>query len=230
LNRRKPFFTLVELLVVIAVIAILAGLLLPALQAARRKAAKISCLNNQRQLALAWFCYESDWQMTPPVSKSGVRWIDLLASYLAPKSEKNGGNVFVCPADARPMEKKVVYAAGDANLLSYGINQCYPSGREADTPILWYGVPAGMIRNPSEFISFADAGSYYIGTTVAAPVFGAINGESCVEGGYCKYLSFRHEAQKQEFNAAFADGHAAGLRFDAMPERYWDYRNVGYDL
>ena len=104
--RRKPLnghFTLMELLVVLAVIAILAGLVMPALSSARARARRTACASNLRQIGLGLELYAAGNNGRLPWCE-GVPAVGLTATLRAALTDGNPelSPVFRCPADDRP--------------------------------------------------------------------------------------------------------------------------------
>ena len=94
-EKKTSGFTLVELLIVIAIMGVLIGLLLPAVNAAREAARKSNCANNIKQMSLACLSYETTYHLLPPAADFANRkyndlkevnlranWIILVLPYL----------------------------------------------------------------------------------------------------------------------------------------------------
>ena len=121
-------FTLIELLVVISIIALLVGILLPALGAARRTAQTIKCLSNIRQVEIAHYAYlvDNDGALINAGLPHGtvapnreIAWINTLEQYY------NDEMVIRSPVDDSPYwdEPSPYVSGGDTyRLTSYGIN------------------------------------------------------------------------------------------------------------
>lgn len=165
-------FTLVELLVVIAVIAILAGLLLPALARARIKAQSIVCLNNTKQLDLAWAMYSDDHNgrlaynlggTTGPrrvAASNDLNWVNNVMTWdLSPDNTNpatitraslapyayNSLNTYRCPSD-HVLSVAQGAAGWSARLRSYSMNAMVGDAGEASK--------SGANVNNPEYVQF----------------------------------------------------------------------------
>ena len=123
MNMKKQFFTLIELLIVIAIIAILAGMLLPALNKAREKAKQSTCANNLKQIALGVNFYITDNQDWYPLAWAASRF-DAFSGQMISGSKgycPGGVKQFNCPADTTRVETWDYWAYwGTGNNISYG--------------------------------------------------------------------------------------------------------------
>lgn len=223
-------FTLVELLVVIAVIAILAGLILPALSSSRDRARLALCLGNIREVTLmhlfyadangGYFCPAWDASFDSWESSANHRGPGIL-SRVVPDSSATKGRVFECPAAKTSL---LLNPAWTARFAGYGMNYLLSFGTAAASPPNFRFCRIQSVKTPSRLVILADAACFLAGTDGRPAPTAFLFNPSSGRGGYA---DFRHS---KSCVAAFVDGHAAA-RTDFTPRPAdssgWEDR-VGY--
>lgn len=217
-------FTLIELLIVVAIIGILSALLLPALNQSRQSARRAECAGNLRQLGMATQLYWDEYSgncfqwlspstngdghlywfgwLQSDATAEGRRTFDLSAGVLFPYL--NGSDVRLCPAlYATPAQIKL---KGDDVIFSYGYNKSLSPAGNNPSP-----VSVNKIKQPADLALFADAAQINDFQDPASPDSPMLEewyyldvNTNFAGANYYPNGHFRHA---QKANVVFCDGH-----------------------
>ena len=236
MKQRRRFFTLIELLIVIAIIAILAGMLLPALNKAREMAYQTQCLNQMKTMTTAAliYCDTYDGWLMPVkeatmASREDAMWsanrtfLDIARIKYGtsdPKWSHYWNIKNICP------KAQELYSPGDAVIgpAFYGL-QNFPGGvsqaNDYWTAVETFQAPDAGGVNSSSKTSLTTWLQY---ANVKVPVGGTV-----ISGDWSSYLAYRHGGQRT-INFSFYDGHVANLKESTAriinsaqfkPSMYW---------
>lgn len=235
-GKKRCVFTLIELLIVIAIIAILAGMLLPALNAARERARSISCMSNLKQQGIGFTMYANEnRELYPPYDEAYDNKLHRsVISYLSvecgafknleemqknvPGSDVSNGvfssrlkkfRLFLCPSeDKTVMHYNAGAPQGYTNYLyNAAILWSFKPGTENK------GIPQRLLRKPSSNMLAMD---HNLPTTHWAVVNNWY--VKLKESGGDGSVAYRHS---RNANTLMADGHVTALQRKVIPDIAW---------
>jgi prepilin-type N-terminal cleavage/methylation domain-containing protein len=182
-NKTNHALTLVEVLVVIAILALIAVILLPALAASKQKRSRIGCVNNLKEIGLAYRVWEGDngdkYPMFVSVTNGGAMELvttgNVLVNFLVMSNELSTPIILRCPEDTEHFSTNSFAALSSSN-ISYFVNidatEAYPQMLlmgDDNFEIGGMPVKSGLLEIPSNApISWTAARHKYHGNLLIA--------------------------------------------------------------
>lgn len=213
-QRPNAAFSLIELMVVIGIIALLGGILVPAVEVLREKGKETACANNIRQWGQAMSMYLDEHRGVFPTDGTTddvTAWYNVLPPYIGVDTFETlkgrgkapcpgiGKSIYICPAAPIDSQKVGNYASGAQSTfsLSYALNY-WISAPKQDLAFS-DRIRLSQIRYPDAFVVFSEPKSDGNKTV-------AIN---LVNAPTASVPAFWH---RDRVNVSFADGHVAPVR------------------